>query len=288
VVSAPSDQILFRTDEAWDFVPEDRGFRLDTADVQEETKGLRFITSRAKIDAFAEKHRSQFRPFTLFGSGDFHHLSAVWTRQFTEPFTIFSFDNHPDWDIRPPYWSCGAWINRALENPLVETISVWGCGNFECSMPHRLLGNRRAAKTHRLLVYPWRQKRTRYPAYLNPLRIGNWKTMFSDWLDHNHGRRVYVTIDMDCLVAGEAITNWENGRFTCADLIWALGKLRKWVDVIGGDMCGGWSRPAYATRFQKLAGWFDHPPLHEPSRQDLLSSNLLTLEKLWPVLTGAS
>jgi hypothetical protein len=53
-------------------------------------------------------------------------------------------------------------------------------------------------------------------------------------------------------------------------------------------MCGSWSRPAYATRFQKLAGWFDHPPLHEPSRQDLLSSNLLTLEKLWPVLTGAA
>ncbi len=93
---------------------------------------------------------------------------------------------------------------------------------------------------------------------------------------------------MDCLVAGEAITNWENGRFTCADLIWTLDKLRKWGDVIGGDLCGGWSRPAYATRFQKLAGWFDHPPLHEPSRPDLLSSNLPTLEKLWPVLTGAA
>ena len=76
-MSAPTDQIFFRTDEAWDFLPEDRGFRLDAVDVQEEARGLRFITSRAKIDAFAEKHRAQFRPFTLFGSGDFHHLSAV-------------------------------------------------------------------------------------------------------------------------------------------------------------------------------------------------------------------
>ncbi len=114
VVTAP-DQVFFRTDEAWDFLPEDCGVRLDVADVQEEAKGLRFISSRARIDAFAEGHRAQFRPFTLFGSGDFHHLSAVWTRQFNEPFTILSFDNHPDWDIRPPYWSCGAWINRALE-----------------------------------------------------------------------------------------------------------------------------------------------------------------------------
>jgi arginase family enzyme len=283
-----SNQVFFRTDDAWDFVPEDRGFRLDSVDVSEEAKELRFISSANKINAFAGEHRAQFRPFTLLGSGDFHHLSAVWTRQFTEPFTILSFDNHPDWDIRPPYWSCGAWINRALENPLVETIAVWGCGNFECSFPSRLLGNRRAAKTHRLLVYPWRQKRTRYPAYLNPLRIGNWKAMFSDWLDHNHGRRVYVTIDLDCLVAGEAITNWENGRFTCSDLMWAMRKLRQWVEIIGGDLCGGWSRPGYATRFQKLASWFDHPPLHPPARQDLLSSNLPTLEKLWPVLTGAA
>jgi arginase family enzyme len=279
-------QIFIRTDEAWDFLPEERAFRLDTLDVSDEARGLRFITSAAKINAFVAKYRDRFRPFTLFGSGDFHHLSAVWTRQFTEPFSILSFDNHPDWDVRPPYWSAGAWINRALENPLVETVSVWGCGSFECSFPTRLLGNRRAAKTHRLLVYPWRQRRTRYPAYLNPLRVGNWKTMFRDWLDHNHGRRVYVTIDIDCLVAGEAVTNWENGRFTCADLLWALDGLRREAVLIGGDLCGGWSRPNYATSFQKLAGWFDHPAAHAPARQDLLSANLPTLEKLWPALTG--
>jgi hypothetical protein len=281
-----SNQVFFRTDDAWDFVPEDRGIRLDVVDVREEAKALRFISTPAKIGAFAGKYGAQFRPFTLLGSGDFHHLTAIWTRQFDRPFNILSFDNHPDWDVRPPIWSAGAWINRALQNPRVETIAVWGCGNFECSFPSRLLGNRRAAKTHRLLVYPWRQKRTRYPAYLNPLRIGNWRAMFNDWLDHYHDRPVYVTIDLDCLVAGEAVTNWENGRFTCADLIWALGKLRRRVEVIGGDLCGGWSRPLYATRFQRLASWFDHPPQHPPGRQDLLSSNLPTLEKLWPALVG--
>jgi hypothetical protein len=60
------------------------------------------------------------------------------------------------------------------------------------------------------------------------------------------------------------------------------------MEVIGGDLCGGWSRPRYATRFQKLAGWFDHPEVTKPARQDLLSSNLVTLERLWPVLTGAA
>jgi hypothetical protein len=107
-----------------------------------------------------------------------------------------------------------------------------------------------------------------------------------DWLDHHHDHKVYVTIDMDCLVSGEAVTNWENGRFTCSDLIWALQALREKVGVIGGDICGGWSRPRYATPFQKLAGWFDHPASTEPGRQDLLSSNLVSLERLWPALTG--
>src|ERR1700691_3881524 len=228
----PGDSVCFRTDDAWDFIPDGRCFSLPVVDVREEARALRFITSARQIDAFAARHTAEFRPFTLFGSGDFHHLSAVWTRQFQEPFTLLSFDNHPDWDIRPPRWSCGAWINRVLENPRVESVSVWGCGNFECNFPWRFLGNRRAAKTHRLLVYPWRQKRVRYPAYFNPLRIGNWKTLFMDWLDHHHDHKVYVTIDLDCLVPGEAITNWESGRFTCDNLVWALKTLREKVEVI--------------------------------------------------------
>lgn len=282
-----SNQVYFRTDDAWDFIPEERGPRLPAIDVREEAKALRFVTNAARIDAFAAKHAAEFRPFTLYGSGDFHHLSAVWMRQFQEPFTLLSFDNHPDWDIRPPKWSAGAWINRALENPRIESVAVWGCSNFECNFPWRFLGNRRAAKTHKLILYPWRQKRVRYPAYFNPLRTGNWKTLFADWLDHHHDHNVYVTIDMDSLVSGEAITNWENGRFTCDNLIWALGKLRERVAIIGGDLCGGWSRPVYQTPFQKLAGWFDHPALHAPERQDLISSNLVTLERLWPALTGS-
>jgi hypothetical protein len=141
------DKVCFRTDDAWDFIPEGHCLNVPVVDVREEAKGLRFITSKKKIDAFAEKYASEFRPFTLFGSGDFHHLSAVWLRQFHEPFTLLSFDNHPDWDIRPPNWSCGAWINRALENRRIESVAVWGCGSFECNFPWRFLGNRFSVET---------------------------------------------------------------------------------------------------------------------------------------------
>ena len=143
MVSARENKVLFQTDSAWECLSPDT-LKLESIDVREEARALRFITSQAKIEAFALAHAGQFRPFTLFGSGDFHHLSAVWLHQFTEPCTLLSFDNHPDWDVRPPRWSCGAWINRALENPLVESVSIWGCGNFECNLPGRLLANRAA------------------------------------------------------------------------------------------------------------------------------------------------
>ena len=277
--------VCFRTDDAWDFIPGERSLRLPAVDVREEARCLRFVTSASRIDAFAAKHAPDFRPYTLFGSGDFHHLSAVWQRQFNEPFTLLSFDNHPDWDIRPPRWSCGAWINRALENPRLQSASVWGCGNFECNFPWRFLGNRRAAKTHRLLVYPWRQRRVRYPAYFNPLRIGNWKTMFRDWLDHHHGHKIYVTIDLDCLTSTDAVTNWEAGKFTIDDLVWALHALHEKMHVIGGDLCGAWSKPAFAGLFQRFASWWDHPKKKvDPARR--FAVNEAALQCLWPALTG--
>src|ERR1700760_970589 len=149
--------VFFRVDDAWDFATPPS---LPTVDVRDEAKGLRFISTPNKIDAFTKKYASQFKPFTLFGSGDFHHLSAIWTRQFTEPFTLVSFDNHPDWDIRPPQWSCGAWINRALELPALNRGSVWGLGDFECWWPGQIFGNRRAERSGQLEVHPWADDRS--------------------------------------------------------------------------------------------------------------------------------
>jgi len=281
-----TNQVFFQTDDAWDFIPDGRKPGLEVIDVRQEARGLRFITSASRIERFAARHTAKFKPFTLFGSGDFHHLSAVWTRQFQEPFHILSFDNHPDWDVRPPRWSCGAWINRALENPRVQGVAIWGCGNFECNSPWRLLGNRSAAREGKLQVHPWAQEKVTYPSWLSPLTPETWKSQFMGWVKRQTGRKIYVTIDIDCLQSGEVATNWEHGRFTCDDLVWALGALREKAEIIGGDLCGAWSQPGYQTTFQKLAGWFDHPAVPPPEREELIAKNLRALEQLWPVLSG--
>jgi hypothetical protein len=98
---------------------------------------------------------------------------------------------------------------------------------------------------------------------------------------------LYITIDLDCLNAGEAVTNWEAGRFTIADLEWAVGKLREWSQIIGGDICGGYSLPNYARFKQRFAAEFDHPKIQLPAPDRIHQINLATLDRLWPLLSGA-
>ena len=83
-------------------------------DAREWGPRLRYSARASEIEAFAEEMLGRLKAFTLFGSGDFHHLTALWLRRVEKEVTVISFDNHPDWDVRPPRWGCGAWLNRAL------------------------------------------------------------------------------------------------------------------------------------------------------------------------------
>src|SRR2546427_13235322 len=115
-------------DDAW----REDDVALPMIDAREWGARLRFSAPRRQIENFYRAFASCVSPFVLFGSGDFHHLTALWLRRLARLTTVISFDNHPDWDIKPPKWCCGSWVNRALELPKIAKVSVWGCGNFEC------------------------------------------------------------------------------------------------------------------------------------------------------------
>src|SRR5437867_937808 len=83
---------------------------LDDLDATEWGPRLRYCAPTILVEEFYEQVKPQLGAFTLYGSGDFHHLTALWLRQLSEPFTLVSFDNHPDWDLRPPRWCCGTWL----------------------------------------------------------------------------------------------------------------------------------------------------------------------------------
>jgi hypothetical protein len=239
------------------------------------------------VAEFYREHETDLAaPFMLYGSGDFHHLSALRLRPLVGPIVMVSFDNHPDWDIRPPKWCCGSWVNRALELPQVRRVSVWGCGNFECWWPHQIFGNRGAERAGVLEVHPWAddrpmKDRQRRGAILRE----DWRRKFENFTASLGGTDLYITIDLDCVCTGETVTNWESGRFDIVDLVWALKELRERSRVIAGDICGGYSEPKYARWKQKLASEMDHPRLPRPGPEEIRRTNFAALERLWPLLT---
>jgi arginase family enzyme len=216
-------------------------------------------------------------------------LSALWLRRVAQPFVLVSFDNHPDWAITPPRWACGGWINRALELPQVQHVAVWGLGNFEYWWPNNIFGNRRAEREGRLEVHPWAGDRSMKDRQLpNAILRENWRERFEKFATNLRGAHIYVTIDLDCLRADAAVTNWENGRFTVNDLEWALEKLRAHAQIVGGDICGAYSEPKYARWTQKFASNWDHPKLDVPNADKIRKTNSTTLLRLWPALTNGT
>lgn len=277
----PPSALHIDLDRAWSAVE----LPLASIDATKWGPHLRFSAPPKLVEAFYSEFASRLAPFLVFGSGDFHHLTGLLLRRVTEPITVVSFDNHPDWDIRPPQWCCGSWINRALELSHVRHAAVWGCGNFECWWPRQIFGNRRAEREGKLEVHPWANCRSekdqrRRGAILRQ----NWRDRFNDFASDLRGANIYVTIDLDCLRSEEAVTNWEAGCFSAADVVWALGRLHAMGRVVAGDLCGAFSYPTYARWKQRFAAEMDHPKLKidEPGAPGI---NLAAFQALWPALT---
>ena len=270
-------------DDAWSDLPRD----LPVLDAREWGPRLRFSAPSRLIEDFFREYQSRVAPFLVYGSGDFHHLTALWLRRLSEPFVLVSFDNHPDWDVRPPRWGCGGWINRALELPALQKVSVWGCGNFECWWPRQFFGNRRAERSGELEVHPWADGR---PASQQNRRgaivASNWRAKFTQFVQSLAGSNVYVTIDLDCLRAEDAVTNWESGRFALEDVTWALTELRAQAKIVGGDICGAFSPPKYARAKQRFAAEMDHPKLAVRDLETAFEVNRRAFDVLWPALVG--
>jgi hypothetical protein len=204
-----------------------------TLDFRSTGPGLRYISNQADLDEFNRELPKSLSRFILYGSGDFHHLAALWLRRAIESdasgdrVTLISFDNHPDWDIRPPRWACGGWINRALELPAVYQAHVWGCGNFELAWPHRLFANRRALKSGKLNVHAWSERQPESVRRLfNCMTRESWRDRWLHVIASLPTKKAYVTIDLDCLTSSAAQTNWESGLFTAEDVAWAINALR--------------------------------------------------------------
>lgn len=277
------DAVHLVLDDAW---PRDV-LDLPELDAREWGPRLRYVAPRRLVDEFAAATADRLAPFVLYGSGDFHFLSGVLVRRAAAagPVVLVSFDNHPDWDVRPPYWSCGGWAARAARTAGIERVSVWGCGNFELRYPALVFADRRALADRKLEVHPWAERQPpRVCTRFDCMSRDDWRDRFDRFAASLAGARVYVTVDMDCLAADEAVTNWESGLFRADELAWAVRTLRAHATLAGGDVCGAWSPPRYERRGQRFAGVWDHPKREEPNAALAAIVNARALETIWPAL----
>ena len=82
-------------DDAW----QEGALRLPQLDALLWGPPLRFSSPARLIENFYGEYESRLAPFILYGSGDFHHLTALWIRRVRlSRWSVASFDNHPDLD----------------------------------------------------------------------------------------------------------------------------------------------------------------------------------------------
>lgn len=280
------DAAALLLDEAWQEGP----LGLRTVDARTLGPALRYTASPSAVDAFWQAYGGELGAFTLYGSGDFHHLTRLLLRRHArDQLVVVVFDNHPDWDLRPPRWGCGGWTARAERLPRVEQIVVWGCGNFELKLPSRAFADHRALREGRLRVHAWAERQPESVGRRFPCEgLDTWRPAFEEFAAGLAGARVYVSVDLDCLRAEDAVTNWENGLFRPADVAWAIRTLRAQARLVGGDVCGAYSPQRYARARQRFAARWDHPHVEPPpSLEQARRVNERAVTPIWAALTGA-
>jgi hypothetical protein len=82
---------------------------------------------------------------------------------------------------------------------------------------------------------------------------------FQDLLKRMPAKKVYVSIDKDCLTNDYSLTNWEEGRFSLDELLLFLKLIKENLDIVGLDITGDYSPISLKGTFKKIASYLDHP-----------------------------
>jgi arginase family enzyme len=189
------------------------------------------------------------------GSGDFHHVTPTLLRRALEsqaggPVTVLHLDNHPDWVRYTGGLHCGSWVGAAARAPGVAKVVTVGVCSGDVGAGRVRQGDLSLILEDRLALYAYRA-----PDGAGSLTLAGrtWPTIealglaafLERLLEEITTEQVYVTLDKDVLRPGDAATNWDQGRMDAGELFAILETVLARRQVIGADVVGDWSRPAY-------------------------------------------
>lgn len=212
---------------------------------------------------------------TLYGSGDFHHVTLALLGRLRGPFHLLVVDGHPDWMRGIPFLHCGTWLRHALRLPGLRRVFHCG-GEADFENGYRHLAPWHAIRSGRVVVFPSRRRfaRGRWSRLdVRPLLADAaspaevLRDALRPFRDELGAIPLYASIDKDVLVADDAAVNWDSGHLRLSD---AASVVATFVDAAGGrlagaDLLGDWSPIRLGHPLNRLCDRIDHPsPSHDP------------------------
>ncbi len=213
---------------------------------------------------------------TLYGSGDFHHVTLALLGRLRGPFNLLVVDGHPDWMRGIPFLHCGTWLRHALRLPGLRRVFHCG-GETDFENGYRHLAPWREVRSGRVVVFPSRRRFARgvwSRLDVRPLLADGippaetLRDALRPFRDELARIPLYVSIDKDVMIAEDAAVNWDSGHLRLAD---AASVVSTFLGAAGGrlagaDLLGDWSPIVLGHWLNRLCDRVDHPsPSHDPA-----------------------
>jgi hypothetical protein len=238
---------------------------------------------------------------TLYGSGDFHHVSLALLRRLPSPVNLLVLDNHPDWMRGVPFLHCGTWVYHAARLPQIERVFHVG-GDVDFDNYYRGLAPWRMLRSGKIVVLPGRRRFERGPwtTIANepvrpeqgiPVDAARLRQFLRPYLADLAHRSLYVSVDKDVMRAADAAINWESGHLTLADVQTVLTIFLELANsrLAGMDILGDWSPVHLRGGMRKLMHLVMHPAIDvNPEQANALNqrTNLALLDTVMAAGAG--
>ena len=232
---------------------------------------------------------------TLYGSGDFHHVTLALLERVRGPFNLLVLDKHPDWMRGVPFLHCGTWLARALRLPGLRRVFHCG-GEMDFDNAYRRLAPWSDIRTGRVVVFPARRRFARggwRGVETRPLLAGGacpgdvLREALRPFLGELGRLPLYVSVDKDVLADSDAAVNWDSGLLRLPE---ASAVLDAFFEAAGGrlagaDLLGDWTPVRLGNWLAHAFDRIDHPS-PSPERSEADGRNLRANAALLPALLG--
>jgi hypothetical protein len=174
---------------------------------------------------------SHFRPSGKTGefpglhwldSGDYHYLSKLWTDTIAVPFTLLLIDHHTDMQQTsyPGLLSCGGWVKTVMDtNSNLSGVIIVGAGGD--SVKEIDLSDGRISVFDEEFVSGLSAKELE--RILSSVKVEG---------------ALYISLDKDVMGLSDAVTNWDYGSMSLAQVKSVINSVSSNKRILGADVCG--------------------------------------------------